>query len=287
MTSADCFFSSTDDLSDIISKKILNAKKSILLAMYTLTNTELIKSLIAVKRTQILAIFDEEQLLRFNKIILELNNHDIHFKTVGSSFARMHHKFLVIDGETTITGSFNWTFQANRKNDENLVIINEKILSQKYTAEFDRIWKNITQKSVFEQLKLVEQNNQKPLEQNTQNKAKELYRSAYSEKNPEIAFQKMSQAAKFGHVEAQIYLKRNKRLLQTTIHKKNFVESTEKKNEMEKAERLYQSAFSEKIAGIALQKMTQAAELGHANALRYIKSKGLSVTTINGKLHVY
>jgi hypothetical protein len=56
---------------------------------------------------------------------------------------------------------------------------------------------------------------------------------------------------------------------------------------MEKAEKLYQSALSEKIAGIALQKMTQAAELGHANALSYIKSKGLSVTTINGKLHVY
>jgi mitochondrial cardiolipin hydrolase len=159
MTSADCFFSSTDDLSDIISKKILNAKSSILLAMYTLSNIELIKSLISVKKTgvQIFAIFDEEQLLKFNKIILELNNHDILFRTVGNSFARMHHKFLVIDDEITITGSFNWTFQANRKNEENLVIINGKSFSKKYTAEFDRIWKDITQRSVFEQLKSTEQ----------------------------------------------------------------------------------------------------------------------------------
>jgi hypothetical protein len=40
MPSVDCFFSSTDDLSDIISKKILSAKNSILLAMYPENRTK-------------------------------------------------------------------------------------------------------------------------------------------------------------------------------------------------------------------------------------------------------
>jgi phosphatidylserine/phosphatidylglycerophosphate/cardiolipin synthase-like enzyme len=34
----------------------------------------------------------------------------------------LHHKFAVIDGRYVITGSFNWTVNAERQNRENLVV---------------------------------------------------------------------------------------------------------------------------------------------------------------------
>lgn len=57
----------------------------------------------------------------------------------------------------------------------------------------------------------------------------------------------------------------------------------------EKAERLFQEGLSEKIGGLALQKMTAAAELGHLQAIRHLKDKGfrLYINHFNNKIHFY
>jgi len=39
---------------------------------------------------------------------------------------------MIIDGETVITGSFNFTKQAEEKNAENLLVIRDKALAAKY-----------------------------------------------------------------------------------------------------------------------------------------------------------
>jgi phosphatidylserine/phosphatidylglycerophosphate/cardiolipin synthase-like enzyme len=40
---------------------------------------------------------------------------------------------MIIDGETAITGSFNFTRDAGRKKSENLLIIKDRALAEKYT----------------------------------------------------------------------------------------------------------------------------------------------------------
>jgi hypothetical protein len=40
---------------------------------------------------------------------------------------------MIIDGETAITGSFNFTKGAEEKNAENLFIIHDKKLAKRYT----------------------------------------------------------------------------------------------------------------------------------------------------------
>ncbi|XP_076330389.1 mitochondrial cardiolipin hydrolase zuc [Tachypleus tridentatus] len=52
----------------------------------------------------------------------------------------MHHKFIIIDNETLINGSFNWTKQAVTGNYENILITNQKELVEPYTQEFHRLW---------------------------------------------------------------------------------------------------------------------------------------------------
>lgn len=52
----------------------------------------------------------------------------------------MHHKVFIVDGQTVIFGSFNFSANANEENDENLLIVDEVALAQAFTAEFQRVY---------------------------------------------------------------------------------------------------------------------------------------------------
>ncbi len=52
----------------------------------------------------------------------------------------MHHKFAVIDESVVITGSFKWTGQAVKFNQENILFYENKELAKKYTDEYERLW---------------------------------------------------------------------------------------------------------------------------------------------------
>jgi phosphatidylserine/phosphatidylglycerophosphate/cardiolipin synthase-like enzyme len=55
--------------------------------------------------------------------------------------ALMHNKFCVIDGRLVITGSFNYTFSADTKNDENLVFIRSGETAQRYRQKFEELFR--------------------------------------------------------------------------------------------------------------------------------------------------
>lgn len=52
----------------------------------------------------------------------------------------MHNKIYIIDDRTVITGSYNYTSNAEHDNDENLLIIDDPTLANWYNQEFDRIY---------------------------------------------------------------------------------------------------------------------------------------------------
>ena len=51
-----------------------------------------------------------------------------------------HHKVFVIDKETVITGSFNFSANADERNDENVIVITNRDIASRYLQEFDRRW---------------------------------------------------------------------------------------------------------------------------------------------------
>jgi phosphatidylserine/phosphatidylglycerophosphate/cardiolipin synthase-like enzyme len=51
----------------------------------------------------------------------------------------MHHKVIVVDNETVIFGSYNFSDSAENSNDENLLIIHNTDLAHAFTAEFQRV----------------------------------------------------------------------------------------------------------------------------------------------------
>ncbi|MCS6836205.1 MAG: phospholipase D-like domain-containing protein [Anaerolineae bacterium] len=52
----------------------------------------------------------------------------------------MHHKVFIIDDQTVITGSFNFSANAVRTNDENLLIMTDRDFARAFNEEFDRVW---------------------------------------------------------------------------------------------------------------------------------------------------
>ena len=54
--------------------------------------------------------------------------------------ANMHHKVFIIDEKITITGSFNPSESGDKRNDENILIIHDKGIAEKYLKEFEKVW---------------------------------------------------------------------------------------------------------------------------------------------------
>lgn len=53
----------------------------------------------------------------------------------------MHHKVIIVDGETVVTGSFNISASAEVTNDENVLVIHDPSVAVKYLDEFERIFR--------------------------------------------------------------------------------------------------------------------------------------------------
>jgi competence ComEA-like helix-hairpin-helix protein len=54
----------------------------------------------------------------------------------------MHNKFAVIDNKMVITGSYNWTASAGERNNENLLVIDDKNIIKEYQNQFNILWNN-------------------------------------------------------------------------------------------------------------------------------------------------
>ncbi len=57
----------------------------------------------------------------------------------------LHHKVIIIDEYTVITGSFNFSKSAAKRNDENIVIIRNANIAELYLDEWQRIWDSATE----------------------------------------------------------------------------------------------------------------------------------------------
>lgn len=104
---------------------IRSAKKTILVAMYTFTREDLANTLIrqAKRGVKVDVVIDRGTSLGASKKIVQLfkdENIQVRFYEKGSL---MHHKFILIDDETLMHGSANWTKAAFKQNDDCFMIL--------------------------------------------------------------------------------------------------------------------------------------------------------------------
>ena len=132
-------FTPYQDCTHKITDQILQAKNSILVQAYYLTSKSIAEALVEAKKKGVVVkvILDKSQ--RKNKYSL------IHYIVgegiqvwIDSRPAIAHNKILIIDGTEVITGSFNFTDSAQKRNAENLVFISDNKLAQEYTAYWEK-----------------------------------------------------------------------------------------------------------------------------------------------------
>lgn len=66
------------------------------------------------------------------------NGGKLHF--VSDRSWTMHNKFCLFDGSLVITGSYNWTYSAETRNAENVILTDDHSVCQDYNDYFTRLW---------------------------------------------------------------------------------------------------------------------------------------------------
>lgn len=116
-----------DDIDTVIIKFLNQATTEIKVAVAWFTNSSLLEVLCRQAQkgvnVKIILIDDEinKGIGRLNFTRLENLGGKVHF-IKGDNYNKMHHKFCVIDQNTVITGSYNWTNQA-KNNQENIMVV--------------------------------------------------------------------------------------------------------------------------------------------------------------------
>ncbi|MBA7578608.1 Cardiolipin synthase [subsurface metagenome] len=135
------YFSLYDNPQRIIIKNIDQAQASINIAMYIFTDREIALPLVKARErgVKVRLYLDQDQVdYKFSQSRFLVQKGT---KTrISSNNYIMHHKFAIIDNRILLTGSYNWTFSANNRNDENLMVIDDPGVIARYQNQFEKLW---------------------------------------------------------------------------------------------------------------------------------------------------
>jgi phosphatidylserine/phosphatidylglycerophosphate/cardiolipin synthase-like enzyme len=123
--------------------KVINeAKTSIRVAAYSFTSKDIAYALIqAHKRgVDVQAVLDKSNLKARYSSATFLANEGVPTR-IDSKYAIMHNKFLIVDGVTVETGSFNYTKAAEQHNAENVLILRDyPDVAKQYETRWEKLW---------------------------------------------------------------------------------------------------------------------------------------------------
>ncbi len=139
-TRIECYFAPDDQVAQEIIQEIECAGQSIDVMAFSFTSRDIAQAIgtrarqgVAVRalfeKQQAGSQYSQDEFLSGQGARVYLDNND----------NNMHNKIVVVDEATVITGSYNFSNNAEKNNDENVLIIHSPEIAQKYTAEFERL----------------------------------------------------------------------------------------------------------------------------------------------------
>ena len=137
----DVFFCPADRCEDRAVNAIANSKESVDVAIYSFTSKELYAELLNAQRrgVKVRLVADYVQSKMPSSVVPFLDGNGIESRIYAKSVT-LHDKFAIIDGSLVLTGSYNWTTNADERNPENLVSIHDTQIEGEYEDEFFRLW---------------------------------------------------------------------------------------------------------------------------------------------------
>jgi phosphatidylserine/phosphatidylglycerophosphate/cardiolipin synthase-like enzyme len=137
-----CFRPGEISCESAIVKTIDSARSTLLVQAYGFTDPQIIHAIgEAEKRgATVRVILDKENRQPRYTGASYLRNAGVPVR-IDDKVAIAHNKVMVIDGETVIGGSYNYTRSAEDKNAENVTFTISACVAKLYTGNFERRWK--------------------------------------------------------------------------------------------------------------------------------------------------
>jgi len=134
------YFSPNGGAENAIIYWIGRANKSIHVLIYSFTLDEIGSALIQAKQrgVDVKVVFEKSAIDKYSEYFkLKIAGVDVKNDT---NPALMHMKVAIIDDMIVITGSYNWSWSAEHSNNENLIIIKDPTIAEKYEQVFQQIY---------------------------------------------------------------------------------------------------------------------------------------------------
>jgi phosphatidylserine/phosphatidylglycerophosphate/cardiolipin synthase-like enzyme len=135
------YFSPDDGVLDRLVALVNGAQESVRFLAFSFTSSELADALAAAQArgVSVAGVMDEGQLNntggRFD--FFRQAGIDVRVDPEGSN---LHDKVIIIDGNIVVTGSYNFSNNAEFRNDENTLIIHNAGIAKQYLQQFDLVW---------------------------------------------------------------------------------------------------------------------------------------------------
>jgi phosphatidylserine/phosphatidylglycerophosphate/cardiolipin synthase-like enzyme len=133
-------FTPGDDCTAMIVGAIDGAKSELLVQAYGFTSAPIIRAVVRAKErgVKVRIILDKIHEQKRYTAATYLKNHGID-PMIDFQPAIAHNKVMVIDRRNVITGSFNFTTAAQKRNAENvLIVLNDPAIAEAYAANWQR-----------------------------------------------------------------------------------------------------------------------------------------------------
>ncbi len=139
--SINSYFSPFDNIEDAVHAKLLLSKKSVHCSLFGISNEQLAQDLVTLKKKGIEVFVAEDKkqaALNADKhTFLKENGVSVEIKHSG---ILEHNKFCVIDDETVIMGSWNWSHSAQAQDNSDVIFTDCPKQADQFEAAFKRIW---------------------------------------------------------------------------------------------------------------------------------------------------
>ncbi len=133
-----------------ITPVISSSNSFIYMPMFYLTNEKIFEALIGAKKrnVDVKIIVDAHYAKSQHSKVKKLRDAGIKLK-VENWGGKMHMKSMITDNDYIVIGSTNFTKTGITQNDENMLIIKNSKLNQKFKSEFLKYWKSIPDKWLY------------------------------------------------------------------------------------------------------------------------------------------
>ena len=135
------YFSPEDGVAKYVLQRLAAAKQSIHFMSFSYTSSAIADAMVAQARAglPVRGVFESQNAGGTGSVFGRLRGGGVDVLQDGNCYI-LHHKVIVIDARTVITGSYNFTNSAERDNDENPVIVDDPRLARAYLDEFARVY---------------------------------------------------------------------------------------------------------------------------------------------------